>query len=175
MRYFVSVAGEELEVELGDEATTVEGGIVEADLARVEGTDVHHLLLDGVSHRVVATREGKGAWVLHVGGRRYSVGVEDERTRTIRRMAGVGQGSGGPRPVRAPMPGLVVKVEVMEGDVVEEGRGVVIVEAMKMENELRAETAGKVRRVLVAPGDAVEKDQILVELDPLDGEDPTDG
>jgi len=62
------------------------------------------------------------------------------------------------------MPGLVLRIEVAEGDAVSEGQGVVIVEAMKMENELRASGAGVVSRVLVAEGEAVEKDQVLVEL-----------
>jgi pyruvate carboxylase subunit B len=62
------------------------------------------------------------------------------------------------------MPGLVVKVEVEEGERVEAGRGLVIVEAMKMENELKAEAAGVVSRIHVEAGQAVEKDQILVDL-----------
>ena len=79
-------------------------------------------------------------------------------------MAGVGAGPVGPRPVVAPMPGMVLRVEVEEGDQVEEGQGIAIVEAMKMENELRALSAGTVTRVHVREGEAVEKDQILVEL-----------
>ena len=78
------------------------------------------------------------------------------------------------------MPGLVVKVQVEEGDHVEVGRGLVIVEAMKMENELKAEAAGVVARIHVEPGQAVEKDQILVDLAAPDGvpggeEGPGDG
>jgi pyruvate carboxylase subunit B len=69
------------------------------------------------------------------------------------------------------MPGLVVKVEVQEGDEVVAGQGVAIVEAMKMENELKTESAGVVSRVHVSPGEAVEKDQILIELEAqADGE-----
>jgi len=63
------------------------------------------------------------------------------------------------------MPGLVIKVEVQEGDAVVGGQGLVIVEAMKMENELKAEGEGRVARVLVAPGQTVEKDQVLVEFE----------
>jgi pyruvate carboxylase subunit B len=62
------------------------------------------------------------------------------------------------------MPGLVVRVHVQEGDEVQAGQGLVVMEAMKMENELRAAAAGTVKRVHVAPGKAVEKGAILVEL-----------
>jgi biotin carboxyl carrier protein len=59
---------------------------------------------------------------------------------------------------------MVLRIEVAEGDSVSEGQGMIIVEAMKMENELRATGAGVVSRVLVEEGDAVEKDQVLIEL-----------
>jgi biotin carboxyl carrier protein len=62
------------------------------------------------------------------------------------------------------MPGLVVRVEVSEGDEVGPGQGLVIVEAMKMENELRADVAARVKAVHVKPGEAVEKDQVLIDF-----------
>ena len=65
----------------------------------------------------------------------------------------------------APMPGLVVRVNVREGDEVRSGQGLVVMEAMKMENELRATAAGVVRRVVVAAGSAVEKGALLVEME----------
>jgi len=167
MRYHVTVEGRTFEVELGAEGVTVDGTGVAADLAHVNGTDVHSLVMDGASYRLVAARAGgghRGDWDLYLRGRRLAVEAIDERTRAIREMTGAGSGPSGPRPVRAPMPGLVVKVEVTEGDTVEPGQGLVIVEAMKMENELRAEAAGVVARVHVAPGEAVDKDQILVDF-----------
>ena len=78
----------------------------------------------------------------------------------------------GPQPIKAPMPGMVVKVEVDVGDRVELGQGIVVVEAMKMENELQAQAIGVVRRVHVEPGQAVEKDQVLVEFGSLEDETP---
>jgi pyruvate carboxylase subunit B len=66
------------------------------------------------------------------------------------------------------MPGLVVKIEVEVGDEVRAGQGLVIVEAMKMENELKSEGAGRVAAIHAGVGDAVEKDQILVDLDSLE-------
>ncbi len=75
-------------------------------------------------------------------------------------------GSAGGGSVKAPMPGRVVKALVAEGDTVEAGQPVIIVEAMKMENEVAAPGAGVVRRIAVSPGDTVEAGAVLVELEP---------
>jgi len=166
MRYHVTVGGRTYQLELGPEGTSVDGTAVAADLARVNGTDVYSLVLGGASYRLVAARGGADTWDIHLRGRRLSVEVVDERTHAIREMTGAGSGPAGPRPVRAPMPGLVVKVEVAPGDAVEPGQGLVIVEAMKMENELKAEVAAVVASVHVEPGQAVDKDQILVDFVP---------
>jgi biotin carboxyl carrier protein len=80
-------------------------------------------------------------------------------------VTGAAAAATGPRPVRAPMPGLIVRVEVEPGQEVRAGQPIVIMEAMKMENELRAEAAGLVARVLVAAGQPVEKGAILVEFE----------
>lgn len=165
MRYFVTIDGTTHDVVLSPEETTVDGEPVEADLQRVAGTDVRSLLLDGRSHRLVARRRGRGEWGFHVAGRTLLAEVVDERTRAIREMTGAAAATAGPRPLKAPMPGLVVKVEVAAGDVVAPGQGLVIVEAMKMENELRAETAARVRTVHVAAGEPVEKGQVLMDFE----------
>ena len=68
--------------------------------------------------------------------------------------------------VRAPMPGLVLMLEVAEGDPVVKGQGILIIEAMKMENEIRSPIAGVVRRLSVSAGDAVERDALLCVVDP---------
>jgi len=165
MRYFVTIGERELEVELGAHGIRVEGEDVAPDLVELDGSDVHSLLLGGRSHRVLASRDGVGAWSLHLSGRHLLAEVLDERSRAIRRMAGNAETRKGPKALRAPMPGLIVKVEVGAGEVVSEGHGMVIMEAMKMENELRAEGAGTVKKVWVEPGQAVEKDQVLVEFE----------
>lgn len=169
MRYFVEIGERTYQVDLGPDGTHVDGERVEADLAHVEGTDVRHLLLDGRSHRLVARRESDGTWDIHLRGRRLRARAVDERTRAIQELTGAGAGPAGPRPLRAPMPGVVVKVQVAVGDRVEEGQGIVIVEAMKMENDLRAEGAAIVKTIRVAAGDVVEKDDVLIELAPVEG------
>jgi pyruvate carboxylase subunit B len=170
MRYHVSVGGHTRTVDVTADGVTIDGRAVDASLSHVPGTPVRSLLLDGSSHRVVARRAAAGVWELHVRSRRLTAEVVDERTRRVREMTGAASRNTGPRPLRAPMPGLVVKVEVAVGDEVQPGQGLVIVEAMKMENELRAESAARVSRVRVEPGQAVEKDQILIELEAPGGE-----
>jgi len=132
--YYVAVGERTFVVELGPQGVKIDGDSVEVDLAHVDGTAVSNLLVNHVSHRIVARGTGSGRWSLHSRGRRFEVEVLDERARTIREMTGRTSGPSGPRPLKAPMPGLVVKVEVEVGDVVETGQGIVIVEAMKMEN-----------------------------------------
>lgn len=167
MLYHVTVGGRTVEVELGGEGVRVDGRPVDAELRRVPGTRVHSLVVDGESHRIVVRRDGGGAWDLHLRGHRVPVTVVDERTRAIREMTGAAGGPKGPGALRAPMPGLVVKIEVEEGDVVEVGRGLAIVEAMKMENELVADAPGRVKRIHVEAGQAVEKNQVIIEFEAL--------
>lgn len=164
MRYFVTIGPRELEVELGPSGLRLNGESVNADLAEMNGTEVFTLLLENRSHRILAARRGAGEWSLYTAGRHLRASVVDERTRTIQEMTGTKGEAGGPRSLRAPMPGLVVKVEVQEGEDVFRDQGLVIVEAMKMENELKAEAEARVDKVLVAPGDTVEKDQVLIEF-----------
>ena len=88
----------------------------------------------------------------------------DERTRHIRSLTGAGDRPRGPAPSGRPMPGLVVRVQAEAGQAVAAGAGVVVLEAMKMENELNAPSAGVVGAIRVGAGEAVEKGQVLVEF-----------
>lgn len=165
MRYFVTIGPRVLEVDLGPDGILVDGENASADLVAMDGTDVYSLLLNKQSHRILASRDGAEEWVLHLSGRHLRAQVVDERTRTIRAMAGTREGPKGPKALKAPMPGMVVKVEVQPGEDVLQGQGLVIVEAMKMENELKSEGDGRVSRILVEAGQTVEKDQVLVEFE----------
>ena len=168
MIYHVTVEGRTFEVELGPDGISVDGRRVEADFARLKDGGARSLLVDGASYRIAARRVGPETWDLHSRGLRLRADVVDERTRAIREMTGGAAGAAGPRPVVAPMPGMVVKVEVEEGDVVEAGQGVVIVEAMKMENELKTDARATVLKIRVEEGQAVDKDELLVELGPVE-------
>jgi len=166
VKYIVDIAGERLTVELDGATATVDGTAAPAHLADVEGTPVRLVTIGGVQHRVVASRDGaKGRYALWIDGWRFDVEALDERTRAIRDLGAAQAAAAGPSPVRAPMPGLVVKIHVAVGDKVEAGQAVVVMEAMKMENELRAPGAGTVRAIHAQVGVAVEKGSSLVEFD----------
>jgi biotin carboxyl carrier protein len=177
VKYFVRVGGTPFEVEVEGSRVLVGGEAFEAQFAAVPGTPLHHLLLNGASWTLAAEPGpaaegadlGRAPWVVSAVGERFQVEVVDERTHQIQERT-----DPAPRPasdgvVAAPMPGLVVRVEVTEGQRVEAGAGLVVVEAMKMENELRAPGPGVVTRVHVAAGEAVEKGAPLVTLGSAEG------
>ena len=165
MRYFVTIGDRTFEVELGADGVRIDGDLIDAQLRQVPGTPVQHLLLDGASHTLHAANGEPAEWTIHLDGTRHELDVVDERTRAIRAMTAKTAGPRGPRPVRAPMPGLVVRMLVTAGERVSAGQGVAIVEAMKMENELKADAEGVVARILVAAGQAVEKGAVMIEFE----------
>ena len=167
MKYIVDIAGKRVEVSIDGDQVSVDGAAPErARLTEIEGTPVRLVTIGNAVHRVMARRDGeRGSYVLRIDGRRYVVQALDERTRAIRDLSAAAAGPAGPQPVRAPMPGLMVRIDVRVGDEVKAGQGVAAMEAMKMENELRAPSAGKVKAVHTAVGQAVEKGALLVEFE----------
>jgi acetyl/propionyl-CoA carboxylase alpha subunit len=151
---WLEIEGKKRRVELP--AGIGDGGVVECVVdGRALAVDACHLQA-GVMSLVVDGRQYRclldgNAVVL--GGRRFEFVVDDPRSLQGRR--GAGAGSDGPRPVKAPMPGRVVRVLVVVGDEVAAGQSVVVIEAMKMQNELRSPKAGRVVRMTAAVGDAV--------------------
>ncbi len=166
MKYLVDLDGTRVDVTLDGETATVGDLSRPVQLADVEGTSVRLVTIGGVQHRVVARRAGpRGHYVLWMDGWRFEVEALDERTRAIQELSAAAAGPAGPAPVIAPMPGLIVRVQVAVGDCVRAGQGIVVMEAMKMENELRAPADGVVRSIAAMPGTAVEKGAVLVEFE----------
>jgi len=165
VKYFVRIGAQSLEVEVDGPRVLVGGKALEATLVAVPGTPLRHLLVGGESWTLAADpAAGPGRWALGVVGERVEVEALDERTREIQALAGKRPGPAGGRTVMAPMPGLVVRIEVAAGQPVAAGTGLIVVEAMKMENELRAPQPGVVATVHVEVGQAVEKGAPLVTL-----------
>jgi len=166
VKYFVSIAGKVVVVELDGAQVTVDGKALGAShLNALAGTPIRNLVVDHASHTLVMDPVGRGLWAVGSYGERHEVEVIDERTRHIRSLTGGGQKGGGQSVLKAPMPGLVVRIGVEAGSRVEAGAPLVVLEAMKMENELRATGAGVVKGIKVKPGQAVEKGQVLVEFE----------
>ncbi|MEO5902553.1 MAG: biotin/lipoyl-containing protein [Gemmatimonadaceae bacterium] len=165
MKYVVDLNGARHEVGLEGDSVTLNGETVTAHLEDIDGTPVRLVTIGREVHRVVARRGAtRGAYTLWVDGYRFEGEALDERTRAIRDITAASSKSSGPAPVNAPMPGLVVRISVAVGDKVQAGQGVVVMEAMKMENELRASAAGIVKAIHAEVGKAVEKGTALVEL-----------
>jgi len=128
---------------------------------------VYSVLIGGRSYEArVTSRPGLSPrevlYVVALGSREYEVEVRDPRAWSRRAGSGAGEG---PREITAPMPGRIVKVLVTEGQQVSQGQGVMVIEAMKMQNELHAPRAGKVGRIYAAEGSGVEAGAKLLRLE----------
>ena len=121
------------------------------------------MLVGQASYDIAIESGGAGSLVVHVNGGAVPVMIVDRRSRGHRRVRDGGDETR-PRTVLAPMPGRIVKVLVKPGETVQARQGLVVVEAMKMENELRAPRAGTVAEVRVTDGASVEANAVLVVL-----------
>jgi pyruvate carboxylase subunit B len=164
MKYFVTIGETTREVTVDGDQVTVDGEAFQAHLSPVPGTPLRHLLLGHASYTLTFDRLDRGQWAVGFHGERLLIEVVDERTRHIRSLTGVAETQEAGGTLRAPMPGLVTRVQVEAGQTVAVGQPVITLEAMKMENELRSPVAGVVRAVLVSPGQAVEKGAVLVQF-----------
>lgn len=166
MTFTVEIAGSRRSIDVRRSGNrwivTIDGHATEVDAQRL---GERWSLLRGVSSNEVAVDDrGNGELTVHVDG--VAVPVAIARPRTSRSRHGrEGAHGGGPVSVSAPMPGRIVKVLVKPGESVAPRQGLIVVEAMKMENELRAPAAARVKRVHVAPGSAVEKGAMLLEME----------
>ncbi len=144
-RYTVTMGGERIDV---DASQVAEG--------------IWSLLL-GRSSYVVDVTEHDGSYLVDVDGESYRIGVEEE-TRYIIRTRGARAGRGG-QVLKAPMPGKVSLIEVAVGQAVKPGDGLIVLEAMKMENEFKASAAGTVKEIRVHVGQAVNPGDVLVVIE----------
>jgi pyruvate carboxylase subunit B len=166
MKYVVLLDGQTIEVEVEGDRVTVDGQSHSASLGLIHGTPLRQLLIDGRPLTLSVEAIGRGRWALTPKGERWEMEVLDERTRHIRSLAVGGDRGRVAGALKAPMPGLVVRIQVQPGQEVDAGAPLVVLEAMKMENELKAPGPAVIKAIRVTPGDAVEKGQVLLELDP---------
>ena len=169
MTFDVEVGGRTIRVVLtrGDQGwqAIVDGRARHVDAAQA-GTWTSLLIGQPASSYEIAIEDrGRGELIAHVDGIAVPVTMIDPRAVWSRRGHDHGSAGGGPRQVVAPMPGRVVKVLVNRGDVVAERQGLVVVEAMKMENELRSPKDGTIVDVRVSEGISVEAGAVLVVVD----------
>lgn len=167
MKYFATINDQTYEIDIDHhDRVTVNGVELAADMKLVGGQRLYSLLLDGASYEVLLEPENdkRNQYDVMVSGLRYQVKVQDERSRRLALVDRSLRAPEGELLIKAPIPGLVVKVPVAAGQEVGEGETLVILEAMKMENELRAPRAGVVHDVRVSPGDQVALGQVMLAL-----------
>lgn len=164
MKYTVEVAGKTFAVEIDGGRILLDGRPVEAALNGARGTGIRRLARGrSVQTLLAGPAEGRGAWVVSLAGCRMPVQVLDPRDLAVRN-AGTRAGGKVGGTMKAPMPGMVLRVLVEAGAAVEPGQGLIVIEAMKMENELKARGPGTVTKVHVAPGSRVEKGAPLLDF-----------
>ena len=164
MKYITTVEGKQFVVEIiDDKHVSVDGKIYGVDFESVVGQPVYSLIVDGKSHESYVQLTDD-IWQVLLRGRLYPVTVEDEREKRLRAAAGGGVAESGEYNLKAPMPGLVVAIPVSEGQEVKRGEVLLILESMKMQNELKSPRDGKVNRIKVKPGESVEQKQPLLSV-----------
>lgn len=160
--------GRNYEIEIEESGLVrVNGKEFQADLTRIASLDLYSLLLNNRSYEVHVQdtdRHNYRVMVSGAGYEGYEVRVLDERTYRVAKSSGGLAGGAAEGAIKAPIPGLVVKITVAEGEEVQAGQSVVILQAMKMENELRAPRAGVVATIKAKPGDSVNQGDVLVML-----------
>lgn len=164
MKYITRVNDQEFVIEIDqDDVITVNGQRHDINFQELAEGGTLSLLIDHRSLEAIV-EERDDAWEVLLHGELYNVQVQDERAYRLAQARGQLTDSSEAVVIRSPMPGLILNVLVQEGEHIVKGQTVVILESMKMENELRAGRDGVVTRVQVGVGDSVEKNQELVAI-----------
>jgi biotin carboxyl carrier protein len=164
MKYVTTINDREFVVEILDEHRILVDGVHhQVDFMQVGDQPVYSLLVEGESFEGLVYPAEEG-WQVLLHGYQYPAQVEDERERRLRAALGSRVSEAGEFHLRAPMPGLVVAIPVLDGQKVERGDVLLVLESMKMQNELKAPRPGTVGRIRVQPGDSVELKQTLLSV-----------
>ena len=165
MKYFAKVSAKEIQIEIGESDNgiflIVNGKPRHTEFARVGSDNLFSLIVENRSHQLFFEETDKGHWV-SVDGHKFLVELEDEKTRLIRRLIKSDDKPQGLTEIKAPMPGLIINLFVKENQPVKKGDGLVIIEAMKMENEIQASAEGTVKKIIVNEADSVDKGAVLI-------------
>lgn len=171
MRYTVEIAGKAWEVEVSPREAWVEGQPLKAQLIKQPGSRLHTLFIENKAIELLMDGRN-GQYLIQLLGRDYTATVKravvKELEKYLKKDERGKMGAAASQAVVAHMPGVVVKVEAKEGQEVKAGDGLMIIDAMKMENEIRAPCDGIIEKVNVREGQEVEKGQLLCYIKALD-------
>jgi len=161
MKYLAEIDGLEFPIEILDEHHVRFGEeVIEVDLAGVKGQPLYSLLVEGESYEGYVYSDDK-AWQILLLGQFFSVKVIDERELRLRQQTKSAETT---NIIRSPMPGLIISMLVQEGQLIEKGKPLLILESMKMQNELCSPRSGVISRIRVSVGDAVDQKQVLLTI-----------
>jgi biotin carboxyl carrier protein len=164
MKYITTIEDKSFDVEVLDEDHIRIGDrLLKVDFESVSGQPVYSLLVEGDSYEAYV-QEDEDAWQILLKGRLYTALVVDEREQRLKAAGGAGLVVSGEFNLKAPMPGLVISVLVNEGDTVSKGQVLLILESMKMQNELKSPRDGVINRVRVKSKESVEQKQTLLTI-----------
>ena len=172
MKYFVKVNGHDHEVvlteRLGELLVEVDGEAMDLDYEEVDSLGQVLAIVGGATSIGVSIEGDSNRAGITIAGHFYDIEIEDERERAA--LAAARAASAGDGLVKSVMPGVVVSLLVAEGDVMEEGEPLLVLEAMKMQNEIAAPATGEVRLIHVEEGEAVSAGAKLVEIEATSGD-----
>ncbi len=164
MKYYSRVGQNEYEIEIIDGKVLVDGEAIDVDLRQSGAPELYSVLYNGRSFEMLIEAD-RFRYGVTLRGERFEVQVEDERTRRLnvgRKMVSTPEGE---LAIHAPIPGLVVKVLVEVGQTVTDEQPLILLEAMKMENEIRTMRGGIVKQIVCVAGQRVEQNSILIVLE----------
>ena len=164
MKYITTIGEREFIMDVQDDGHIVIDGVTyTVDFHSVGDQPVYSLIVDGQSYEAFVF-PGEESWQVLLHGRLYPALVEDEREKRLRAAAGGNVAERMEFHLKAPMPGLVISIPVGEGQEVEKGDVLLILESMKMQNELKSPRKGVVTRMRVKVGDSVDQRQTLLSV-----------
>lgn len=164
MKYVTTIDGREYNVDILDEhKVSIDGVIYQVDFIPVGDQPVYSLVVDGKSFDA-HVYPSEDAWQVLFHGSLFTAYVEDEREKRLRAALAGKVAEHADFHLKAPMPGMIVSIPVHEGQLIQKGDVLVVLESMKMQNELRSPRDGKVVRVRVEAGDRVEQKETMLSV-----------
>jgi biotin carboxyl carrier protein len=163
MKYITEVGERSYIIDVEREGEVVLNGQErQLDFRAIDQEGLYSLLVDNKSYEVLVVEESDGQLHVVIDGAYYTVNVMDERAKRLAEAAGGFAPPSGEQGVKSPMPGLIAATPVNEGDTVKKGQVVIVLESMKMQNELKSPRDGTVTALKVTAGQAVEQGQVLL-------------
>lgn len=164
MKFIMIIEGNEYSIEIIDEShVLLNGQLREVDFVSIYGQPVYSLIVDGKSYEA-SVYPDEDDWQVLLLGRLYQVRVDNELDMRLRTSGGRPINESAEYHLKAPMPGMIVAISITEDQLVEKGQVLVILESMKMQNEIKSPRAGKVHRIRVKTGEVVEQRQTLLSV-----------